>query len=603
LKYAALIILAGLHLFYIVILFSSYTVRRDLEADSVKLGGDESLDYLVMLSSTGAETVRKIREYRCLQRDAIAFYRIATMDLRRDMSAVYAETLPIRNAVRNFVDASQVLDREATKRRFEDAWGVPVAGDLVFQRGAEVEARQKTIEDFRKLLAEQYQAFKASTAAYGKVMALLKAKQEEVADLDALREIAQRQQQYDRALFDLTSIGTIESALAKMNAEMKQAGLRDPKRLNILLRKVAAEDALAKRRTEASFLSELASQLDATGQNGQALRELDCDKLDRKLTDAIVQGMSKWKQLSETQQELVRRYVLERSRSPSAGSLFAQAASFVREDVHGTLIRNFIGFPTSAQTFIVTMLFGSLGALSLQALRLSNRGYWGTVSDPSWGEIVISMWLGMAAAIIVYLLASIGLLVVSDGRSNATEVSTVGASLVALLGFVSGLLNDEAFGRIRRFGLQFFRDEAAKTPDSEASGPNAELVQRLQDANCNRFAELARLHCLGTTLAPKDHFTLFVPADPWFDTRPLAEWSALSNPKQGAPFMALVNGRLVDTATLSAADLASLPQLVTADASIVPLQRTDGEVRFRGERIELGQPYKWRNGAIFVTSP
>jgi uncharacterized surface protein with fasciclin (FAS1) repeats len=173
---------------------------------------------------------------------------------------------------------------------------------------------------------------------------------------------------------------------------------------------------------------------------------------------------------------------------------------------------------------------------------------------------------------------------------------------VALLGFVSGLLNDEAFARIRRFGLQFFQDESAKTPDADASGPNAELVHRLQDANCTRFAELARLHCLGTTLAPKDHFTLFVLADSAFDGRPLSEWNALANPKQGAPFMALVNGRLVDTATLSAADLATAGQLVMADGSVVTLDKTDGEIRFKGERIELAQPYKWRNGTIFVTS-
>jgi hypothetical protein len=221
-----------------------------------------------------------------------------------------------------------------------------------------------------------------------------------------------------------------------MNGEMKVAKLDDPKRVNILLRKISADDALAKRRSEASFLSEFAAQLDLTGQSGEALRDIDCEKLDQKLAMQIVQAMPQGRNLTEAQQELVKRYAIERSRGPSAGTALAQFANFLHDDVHGTLIRNFIGFPTSAQTFIVTMLFGSLGALSLQALRLSNRGYWGTISDPSWGEIVISMWLGMAAAIIVYLLASIGLLVVSDGRSNTAEVSTVGASLVALLGFV-----------------------------------------------------------------------------------------------------------------------------------------------------------------------
>jgi uncharacterized surface protein with fasciclin (FAS1) repeats len=602
-KYAALITLAGLHLFYIVILFSSYTVRRDLEADGAKLGGDASLDYLLMLSSKGGDTVRKVREYRCLQRDAITFYRIATMDVRRELSQVYAQTLQMRHAMRDFAEKEATLNRQETTKRFDNAWGVPLASDLVFLPSVAPDERQKTIERFRARQDESFDEFNASTSQHVKVASLLANAKQEVATPDDLRRAIQKRLQHERAIFDFSAVGTLEGALDKMNGEMKVAKLDDPKRVNILLRKISADDALAKRRSEASFLSEFAAQLDLTGQSGEALRDIDCEKLDQKLAMQIVQAMPQGRNLTEAQQELVKRYAIERSRGPSAGTALAQFANFLHDDVHGTLIRNFIGFPTSAQTFIVTMLFGSLGALSLQALRLSNRGYWGTISDPSWGEIVISMWLGMAAAIIVYLLASIGLLVVSDGRSNTAEVSTVGASLVALLGFVSGLLNDEAFARIRKFGLQFFQDDAAKAPDAEVSGPNADLAHRLQDANCTRFAELARLHCLGTTLAPKDHFTLFVPADSTFDGRPLSEWNALANPKQGAPFMALVNGRLLDTATLSAADLTTATQLVMADGSVVTLDKTDGVIRFKGERIELGQPYKWRNGTIFVTSP
>ena len=602
LKYTALIVLAGLHLFYIVILFSSYTVRRDLESDMAKLGGDESLDTLVMLSRTGGDTVRKIRQYRCLQRDALAFYRIATMDLRRNISEVYAHTLAMRQALRAFIQSEPMLDRRESELRFDNAWGIPLAGDLVFQSNASPAEKQKVIEAFRTRLDERFKEFQADAGRHKQVMELLNAKQQNVASPEALRAAAQRQQQYEQELFDLTSIGRLEDALATMNKDMKNAGLKDAKRLNILIRKVAAEEALGRGERQASYLSEIASQLESSGQS-EALKDLDCAKLDQELTAKIVAGLTakRSEELTPEQKALVTGYLAQRSGNESAPVL-SEVKSLVQV-VHGPVTQAFLGFPTSAQTLIVTMLFGSLGALSLQALRLSNRGYWAPISEPSWGEIVISMWLGMAAAIIVYLLASIGLLVVSDGRSNAAEVSTVGASLVALLGFVSGLLNDEAFGRIRQFGLQFFKDETSKTANADATGPNAELAQRLRDANCTRFAELARLHCLGTTLAPKDQFTLFVPGDTTFDGRPLSEWTALANPKQGAPFMALVNGRLVDSATLSAADLETLPQLTMADGSVVPLERAGADIRFRGERIEVGQPYKWRNGTIFVTSP
>jgi uncharacterized surface protein with fasciclin (FAS1) repeats len=602
LKYTALILLAGLHLFYIVILFSSYTVRRDLESDIVKLGADESLDSLVMLSRTGGETVRRIREYRCVQRDAIAFYRITTMDLRRDISEVYAHTLAMRQAIRAFVEKQPMLNRQETDKRFEDAWGIPLAGDLVFQSNASPAERQTTITAFRTELDARFKAFTEDTKPFQEVMKLLKAQQDGIATPEALRAAAHRQQQYDRELFDLTSVGALEAAITHMNKEMKSAGLKDTKRLNILIRKVAAEEALGRGERQASYLSEIASQLDTAGQSA-ALKDLDCAKLDEdfKAKVGVNFAAKRSKDLTNSQKELLTTYLAQRSED-QAGPASSWLNSAVQA-VHAPVTQTFIGFPTSAQTLIVTMLFGSLGALSLQALRLSNRGYWGTISDPSWGEIVIAMWLGMAGAIIVYLLASIGLLVVSDGRSNTAEVSTVGASLVALLGFVSGLLNDEAFGRIRQFGLQFFKDETSKTADAEATGPNAELAQRLRDASSARFAELARLHCLGTTLAPKDQFTLFVPADTAFDKRPLSEWTALANPKQGAPFMALVNSRLVDLATLSAADLETLPQLTMADGSVVALERSGADVRLHGERIEVGQPYRWRNGTIFVTKP
>jgi uncharacterized surface protein with fasciclin (FAS1) repeats len=602
LKYTALIVLAGLHLFYIVILFSSYTVRRDLETDVAKLGADQSLDSLVMLSSMGGETVRKIREYRCLQRDAIAFYRIATMDLRRDISEVYRHTLALRQELRGFIATQPMLNRQESEKSFDNAWGVPLAGDLVFQTSATPEQRQKTLEEFRAKLDGQFTAFKADTKHHTAVIELLDAKKKAIETPEQLRAAANRQQQYEQELFDLTAVGTLETALAKMNKDMASAGLKDAKRLNILIRKVSAEESLGRGDPQASYLSEIANQLDTSGQSAP-LRDLDCTKLDEALTDKIVAGMAAKRddKLGDREKALIKEYVAARARDDTLPVL-SQVGTFL-QDVHRPITQAFIAFPTSAQTLIVTMLFGSLGALSLQALRLSNRGYWGTVSDPSWGEIVISMWLGMTGAIIVYLLASIGLLVVSDGRSNAAEVSTVGASLVALLGFVSGLLNDEAFARIRRFGLQFFQDGTAKAAEGAASGPNAELAQRLLDAGCSRFAELARIHCLGTTLQPKDHFTLFAPANATFDGRPLSEWSALADPKRNAPFTSFASARLVDTATLTAADLGTLPQLAMADGSTVPLERTGADVRLRGERIELGQPYKWRNGAIFVTRP
>src|SRR4051794_14846650 len=203
-KYAALILLAGLHLLYIIILFSSYTVRRELEADIGKLGADSSLDSLLLLANTGAETVRRVNEYRCLQRDAITFYRIHTMDLRKDIAAVYARTLDLRSKIRDFVDKRPlVLNRDATLRRFEDVWSLPTPGDLIFQASADAKVVAATVTDFATLLKAAIEEFRANTASYKAVMDLFQAHGDEIKEPeDLLRTMIRRKQLWDSNLFD-----------------------------------------------------------------------------------------------------------------------------------------------------------------------------------------------------------------------------------------------------------------------------------------------------------------------------------------------------------------------------------------------------------------
>jgi hypothetical protein len=605
-KYAALILLAGLHLLYIIILFSSYTVRRELEADIGKLGADSSLDSLLLLANTGAETVRRVNEYRCLQRDAITFYRIHTMDLRKDIAGIYRLTLALRGEMRDFVnDHPGALNRADTLRRFDDVWSLPTPGDLIFLPSADANAIAATVAEFEALLKASVRRFNQDAASYAAAVALLHAHVDEIKDPeDLLKKMVKRQQLWDAHLFDFTAVGTLQKALDELNHKMKSAGLEDPRRLNILIKKLAADDAIVRRESNASFLSELARQLDASGQGGQALKDLDCGSLDQDLRSRIIQGIARRgdKDVSPDQKALIEAYLAERAEARPAKGL-GRAVAYLRDDLHGPVIRSFIASPTSAQTLIVAMLFGSLGALCLQTLRLSNRGYWATVSAPGWGEIFMSMVLGMAAAMIVYLLGSMGLLLVSDGRSSAQQFTTVGAAFVALLGFISGFLNDDAFGRIRRFGLQLFRDETKEGAEAALTGPDAELVQRLVDAKCTRFAELANLHRLGSTLAQKDQFTLFVPGDALFEARPLAEWAKLADPKQPRPFTDLVNRRLVETAKLGAGDLAHQASLKMADGSTATVvAAADGTIQVDGMLVRPGAEYAWRNGTLLVVA-
>jgi hypothetical protein len=72
--------------------------------------------------------------------------------------------------------------------------------------------------------------------------------------------------------------------------------------------------------------------------------------------------------------------------------------------------------PPAAQTLWVTLLLGALGAITLNALRMSKVGWWSNHNDPLWGEIVVGPLLGALAAFGIFLIGSVGLLLTSDAR-------------------------------------------------------------------------------------------------------------------------------------------------------------------------------------------
>jgi hypothetical protein len=50
--------------------------------------------------------------------------------------------------------------------------------------------------------------------------------------------------------------------------------------------------------------------------------------------------------------------------------------------------------PPAAQTFVVTLLLGALGALGLNTLRMSKVGWWADHPDPLWGDIFVGPLIG-----------------------------------------------------------------------------------------------------------------------------------------------------------------------------------------------------------------
>src|ERR1700745_4152271 len=94
------------------------------------------------------------------------------------------------------------------------------------------------------------------------------------------------------------------------------------------------------------------------------------------------------------------------------------------------------------------------------------------------------------------------------------------AYFIGLLGFLSGLMYDEAFGRVRRIGTQMFAgqpaDEAATARPEDRS-----LAETLQSKGAALAAGLVLKYGIGTRVSLESEFTLLVPSDEAMGQLPL----------------------------------------------------------------------------------
>jgi uncharacterized surface protein with fasciclin (FAS1) repeats len=181
--------------------------------------------------------------------------------------------------------------------------------------------------------------------------------------------------------------------------------------------------------------------------------------------------------------------------------------------------------PPAAQTLFVTMFLGALGALTLNLLRMSKVGWWEDQKDPLWGEIFVGPLLGSLAAFGIFLIGSSGLLLTTDTSGGAQPLS---AYFIGLLGFLSGLLYDEAFGRVRRVGIQIFATKAGE----EAANVRTEdrsLAETLKGSSASLAAGLVLKYGIGTRISAESEFTLLIPSDEAMGRIPLTTWTKLND--------------------------------------------------------------------------
>jgi hypothetical protein len=149
---------------------------------------------------------------------------------------------------------------------------------------------------------------------------------------------------------------------------------------------------------------------------------------------------------------------------------------------------------------------------------MSKVGWWADHPDPLWGDIFVGPLIGALAAFGIFLVGSAGLLLTGDTH-GAQPLSTY---FIGLLGFLSGLLYDEAFGRVRRIGSQIFggvTDTAASARAEDRS-----LAETLKAVNAGRVAGLVLKFGAGTRLGSENEFSLLVPSDEAIGGLPVSNW-------------------------------------------------------------------------------
>jgi Fasciclin domain len=248
--------------------------------------------------------------------------------------------------------------------------------------------------------------------------------------------------------------------------------------------------------------------------------------------------------------------------------------------------------PPAAQTLLVTLLLGALGAITFNTLRMSKVGWWSNHTDPLWG-VIVGPLLGALAAFGIFLIGSAGLLLASEARGQPLSTYFIG-----LLGFVSGLLYDEAFGRVRRVGSQIFSGGAQDADIAKARTEDRTLAEALKGASAARAADLVLKYGIGTKIGTETEFTLLVPSDEAVGELTVAKWNQLNEDR--AAFDAWYNRHYADK-RVSRADVPKLEkkELVTADKKTHVLDTQNDALTI--DNIPVVVPdVKWNKGILHV---
>jgi uncharacterized surface protein with fasciclin (FAS1) repeats len=550
-KYSFLTALLFFNLIVVFQAFSFYVARRniDTELESKKIS---SLEYLQVLTRREHELTVATIETRCLERTQLALYRIYEGVLADNLHKAYNKLFEVKNEIVFDIQKNGpgLIDVEPALKSINN----PVFS--IFPSYKEFEPREGVSKDDPRYraLVDRLNRYREKYEEIGPAFAKDRA--------DAVAKAAG----YLKEL----NIQAIEERSRRLDAERQKTRAKHPD----------LDEVIAKYSTWKAALT------------GGTTRYLEFDARTAWLKD------QDRKLLTDVECKNLEAYLVKLNEQDSDPATGKWAAFWA---VYNDFLLRYFDTPPVGQTLLVTLFLGALGALTFNVLRLSKVGYWSNSADPLWGEIVISPLLGALAAFGIFLMGSAGLLLTSDVRGGVAPLST---SFIGILGFISGLLYDQAFGRVRLFGSQFFATGTPKLAD-EASAEDRELCQVLSDAGASLVARWVLKYRLGTELAQKASFTFLVPSDDAVKAMSVEAWHQINESESRAPVDAwvarhLVTKRVTKQEIVAAGD-AGIKEIEVVDKTKLPVVVANGKLTIGGAEV-VKADIQWKNGVIQILS-
>jgi hypothetical protein len=174
--------------------------------------------------------------------------------------------------------------------------------------------------------------------------------------------------------------------------------------------------------------------------------------------------------------------------SPEIRQRLAQQRAIIRsfDNLFVGRMRKILEWPTIASTLLVTLATGWLGGLVNfmgAAMRAHAKRDELDVAMPGIGNLFRRSFLGITAALGIFLAAGSGLLILTAQNAGAPGTGAIELSpyFVAFLAFISGFLADDAFARLASAGRKLFQvKEEDPEPQKEGEGadqPEANVNQ------------------------------------------------------------------------------------------------------------------------------